>query len=75
MYFTVSIQGLDTLATQIMGMREPCAKWLDQTCKHRASQNGSRPSDERKNSKLLVENFCPPLLRKSKLRIYATDFD
>jgi hypothetical protein len=31
MYFTVSMQGLDTLATQNMGIRERCAKWLDQT--------------------------------------------
>jgi len=26
MYFTVSMQGLDTLATQTMGMRESCVK-------------------------------------------------
>ena len=75
MYFTVSVQGLDTLATQNMRMTERFAKCLDQTWKHRASQNGSRTSDERKNSKLLVENFCLPFLRKSQFRIYARDFD
>jgi len=75
MYFTVNMQGLDTLVTQNMRMRKRSVKWLNQTQKHQDSQNGSRPSDERKNSKLRFEIFCPPLLSKSKLRIYATDFD